>query len=223
MSKTTVLILTNYEKWGGIRSRFNTIDQDAWSQYYPDDLKPVSKCDYINGETILRWVDLDNPDNTEGVFLIYDSMDINKLEQLKEFCQGNDIYVLIHRHGDIQQENFNGWNVKEFRDGSHSFQTSDNLISVFDILTDTEPNKMERIINKVFTPDLEIVLKFLHQCLFPTSKGSTTKRSELQSALRERLPDNSDAKKALRDYTTNTGEKFEELRDKLLEFALNNH
>ena len=39
----------------------------------------------------------------------------------------------------------------------------------------------------------------------------------------KKLPDNSDAKKALRNYTTNTSTGLENLRDKLLDFALNNH
>lgn len=216
MNNTKVLILTKRQSWVGIRPNYgNCINQDKWYNDYPDDDNPIKKCVFNNKkETELLPVDLNDLANEEGVFLVYDSIkDTDYLKQLKEQCKGGDLYVLIHRNGDLQKDDFNDFGVKEFRVGSHT--SNDYHISVFDILTDKESNKLERIIDKVFTPNLEIVLRFLHHCLVPDSEREA---AELRSALLERLPNDSEAKKALDHYPERT--TLEELRNQLLDFAL---
>jgi hypothetical protein len=170
-------------------------------------------------------VDINNLAKEEGVFLIYDGVEPKKpfLDDLKKQCNGDNLYVLVHTHGPDLND-FQDWTLSGLLPGSHTGLPQDHYSPLFDILTDTEPNtnkKMERIINKVFTPNLEIVLKFLHQCLFPNPDNKSVV-SELKSTLLERLPGNSEAKRALRNYTTSTGTGLENLRDKLLDFALNN-
>lgn len=220
MNNTKVLILTCKKQWyNNISARYKEcIDIEKWKNDYPtkaDDV-PVKKCDFIDGKAVLNEIDLNNFANEEGVFLIYDSIKKPEiLKQLKEQCKGCDLYLLIHCNGDLQKKDFYDWNVKEFREGSHTYQLSDYYITVFDILTDKEPNKPERIIDKVFTPDLEIVLRFLYQCLVSDSESEGT---ELRPALLERLPDDGEAKKALDNYPKQT--TLEDLRKKLLNFAL---
>lgn len=220
MNKTKVLVLTQWNKWfNNIGERYEEcVDIAKWEDDYPkktDDV-PVKKCVFIDGKAVLYEIDLNNFANEEGVFLIYDSIKKPKiLKQLKEQCKGCDLYLLIHRNGGLQKKDFYDWNVKGFREGSHNYQLSDYYITVFDILTDKGPNKLERIIDKVFTPDLEIVLRFLYQCLVSDSESEG---AELRTTLLERLPDDGEAKKALDNYPKQT--TLEDLRNKLLKFVL---
>lgn len=151
MSKIKVLILTKKDKWVGIRPKYgNCINQKKWLSNYPDDNHPVIKCVFNNGkESELLSIDLNNFADETGVFLVYDSIkDKDYLNRFKEQCKGSDLYVLIHRTGVLKNDDFNDLDVREFRVGSHV--TNSDYMSIFDILTDKEPNKMGRIIEKVF-------------------------------------------------------------------------
>ena len=202
--------------------------QKEWNKSYPKLAGPwIVRFESKDNQVRLIPVELSKQRITEeeGIFLVYDELyKVNQDEfgLLKDQCSGDTLYILAHKNGVYPTEKFAGWGCKGYKEESHLPDSENSYSKFFDILTDSEDLKMERIINKVFTPNLEIVLRFLHQCLFPNSDIDSGV-SELKPALLEKLPDNSDAKKALRNYTTNTGEKFEELRDKLLEFALNNH
>lgn len=218
MNNTKILVLTQQNKWyNNISARYDEhIDIEQWKNDYPIDSVPVKKCDFIDGKAVLCEIDLNNFANEEGVFLVYDSItNPEVLELLKEQCKGCELYLLIHRNGNLQKNDFNDWNVKEFREGSHTYQLSDYYVTVFNILTDKEPDKLERIIDKVFAPNLEIVLRFLNHCLVPDSEREY---AELKATLLERLPNDSEAKKALDNFPKQT--KLEELRDQLLNFAL---
>ena len=151
MSKTKVLILTKRDGWVGICPKYgNCINPKKWFDNYPDDNHPVIKCVFNNGnESELLSIDLNNFADETGVFLVYDSIkDINYLNRFKEQCKGSDLYVLIHYTGILTKFDFNDLDVRKFRVGSHV--TNSYYMSIFDILTDKESNKMGRIIEKVF-------------------------------------------------------------------------
>ena len=225
MNKTKVLVLTQKGKWTNNidDSITQRVEESDWDEKYPDSTSPIAKCGFLD-KAFLDPVDLNRLSDEEGVFLVYDSIDMDRFEELKQQCEGDEVFVLAHTSGTCLPNSFNNWHEKTFvLSGSHTNSEEGRYYPLFDILTDSEGDKLPRIINTIFKPQglLDLVLQYLHQCLFaPKSKDELNK---LKSALLEKLPDNSDAKKALRNYTTNTSTGLENLRDKLLDFALNNH
>ena len=54
--------------------------------------------------------------------------------------------------------------------GKHENYAKDLYLPTFDIITDGEGNKLERIIKKIFQPIEEAALELLSECLVPKNK-----------------------------------------------------
>ena len=194
---------------------------EDWDDKYPNENNPIVKFGFPNtsGNAYLNPVDLNGISNEEGIFLVYDNIDNDRFETLKEQCNGDKVFVLTHTTGNCQQNHFNDWNMNPVvLSGSHTNDKADFYNPLFNILTDKDGDKMERILNTIFLPqdNLDVVLRFLHLCLVPNPGNEFT---ELKSFILDKLPDNSEAKEALTSYPKQSS--LEELRDLLLDFALN--
>ena len=156
-------MFTNTASWRGItrdiRNRVN------WN-IYPDKNNPIiMECVVdLNGIVQLHQAtDLHN----EGIYLVYDSIDKTQLKQLLEQCQQDKHYILLHSQG-CQREDFLSWEGRfVIKEGLHVNKREKFYVSVFEIITDSEGNKLERIVEKVFTPRKEAVLELMNECLVP--------------------------------------------------------
>lgn len=158
-----VLVFTNKDSWvcisRGIRNRVK------WA-FYPEGNKPAWYVDYRNGEVILKEaIDL----SEEGVYLVYDTIDHQKLKQLLNNCAHDNLYVLIHSKG-CKKADFEPWKELcciEIKEGLHSSLKENHYTPLFDIVTDTDGNKLERIIRRIFMPIKEAALELQSECLVP--------------------------------------------------------
>lgn len=221
MDKTKVLVFTQLEKWNNLDDIILTrVELADWDDKYPNEFTTIVKFGFSKDTgAYLDKIDLNCISNEEGVFLVYDEIGEDSFKILKEQCNDDKIFVLTHTTGTCQQNSFNDWSMNPFvLSGSHTNDKADFYNPLFDILTDKDGDKMERILNTIFMPqsNLETVLRFLHLCLDPNQGAEFTK---LKSDILEKLPDKSEAKKALTSYPKKTS--LEELRDQLLDFALN--
>ena len=222
MDKTKVLVFTQKGKWINLVELDKRMKdkKEKWIKKYPNKDKLIAKFGFSNDiGAYLDEIDLNCISNEEGVFLVYDNIDNKSFETLRKQCNGDKVYVLTHTTGTCQRSSFNDWNMNPFvLSGSHTNEKTDFYNPFFDILTDKDGDKMERILNTIFMPqsNLETVLRFLHLCLDPNQGAEFTK---LKSDILEKLPDKSEAKKALTSYPKKTS--LEKLRDLLIDFALN--
>ena len=132
----------------------------------------------------------------------------------------DNLYVLAHKNGNYQKSKFNGWDCQNVKEGSHML-TDDYYPDVFRILTDGNANKMDYIIKKVFKPSLELVLRYLHNCLVPAYQPEL-RNNQAQLILQD-LPANSTAKSTLDIFVKTQQPSYEQLtalRDQLLDYAL---
>ncbi len=158
-----VLVFTNKDSWGcisrGIRNRVK------WASF-PDVSNPVWYVDYQNGEVLLKEVtDL----SEEGVYLVYDTIDLQQLKQLFDKYPQDHLYVLIHSKG-RKKADLEPWKETyclEIREGLHVFSSAKFYTPLFDIVTDADGNKLERIIKRIFMPIKEAALELLSECLEP--------------------------------------------------------
>ena len=226
MNKTKVLVFTCSEKKDGLSERaLDTVLTDVWEQAYPCKSSPIVKCEFSNSGTALLNVDINNLAKEEGVFLIYDGVEPKKpfLDELKKQCEGDDLYVLVHTHGP-DLDDFRDWTLSGLLPGSHTGLPEDHYSPLFEILTDDQPDKPNRIINTIFKPynKLETILQFLHGCLVPNNQDGS-----FVSAYKKLRGDNN-IKSIVEDFyeniypnqTNNYIEGLAKLRNTLLKFAL---
>lgn len=140
-----VFVLTNVRSWRGISEEIR--DRVEWNPY-PNENNPVLQC-------------------VPGVYLVYDSIDDNRLNQLFNDCQNDHLYILIHTNGH-QYEKFDQWkNQCTIKRGKHENDREELYYSVFEIITDSSGDKVGRIIKAVFLTYEEAVLELLNECRFP--------------------------------------------------------
>lgn len=225
MNKTKVLIFTNASRWESLSFALdldlNLVDPN-WRSNYPNPGTDVSEFEFTNNVSKLNRVDItQNPiTDKDGIFLVYDQLDQTVFDQLKSQCLNGNLYVLAHKSGKYDKSDFNAWNCQNVKEGSHML-TDDYYPDIFRIITDGNANKMDRIIRTVFKPSLELVLRYLHNCLVPTYDPQL--RNNQSQLILQDLPANSTAKSALDNYVKTQQPSYEQLtalRDELLKYAL---
>lgn len=171
MNKTKVLVFTKIGGWDNmfltIRKRVN---KKEWAASYPSQNSGIVRFESIDNKAKLVPVDLNQQSiiGEDGIFLVYDELyevKPTEFESLKEQCSGDTIYILAHKNGKYPTEKFANWGCKGYKEESHLPDPGNSYSKFFDILTDSEGKKRNRIINQVFQPVLELVLRFLHGCL----------------------------------------------------------
>lgn len=223
MYKTKVLVFTKIDGWDNILPTIKIrVNKTKWEDSYPSQVHPIIvKFGTTNNQVQLNPVNLSQQPITEeeGVFLVYDELyDVNPTEfgLLKEQCAGDTLYILAHKNGVYPTEKFANWECKSYKEESHLPDSSNSYSKFFDVLTDSDDDKMNRIINLVFRPVLDAALGLLHQCLANPSFDPST------SPLANTFPNNSAAGKALITYSKSGRDLRDlvDLRDELLKYAL---
>lgn len=209
------LVFTNKESWVNISRKIR--NRVKWNDSYPDGNMPVRYVDYQNGEVTLKGVaEL----SEEGVYLVYDMIDMQLLKQLLDGCEHDNLYVLIHTKGNYKKkEDFDQWqNVCHFEIKKGLHASTPYYTPLFDILTDAEGNKLERSIKRIFMPLKEAALELLNECLVPkrnldesNAYGILYQKEELRKELDE-FRKKYDASSNLNDYKAD----LERLRDLVL-------
>ncbi|MCR4848499.1 MAG: hypothetical protein K5920_06620 [Bacteroidales bacterium] len=140
-----VFVLTNISSWRNISEEIR--DRVKWNPY-PNENNPVLQC-------------------VPGIYLVYDSIDDNRLNQLFNESQNDHLYILIHTHGH-QYEKFDQWKDRcSIKRGKHENNREDLYFPVFEIIADSDGDKVGRIIKAVFMTYEEAVAELLNECLSP--------------------------------------------------------
>ena len=223
MNNTKVLIFTNATRWEtlsfALKLDLELVDPN-WKSNYPNTSTDVSEFEFTNNMATLNQVDLTEITDKEGIFLVYDQLNQTKFNLLKSSCSNDILYVLAHKNGSYHKSNFAAWNCQNVKEGSHML-SDDYYPVIFRVLTDENANKMDCIIKKVFKPSLELVLRYLHNCLVPTYNPQL-RDTQAQLILQD-LPANGTARSALDNYVKTqqpSNEQLKTLRDELLDYAL---
>lgn len=228
MNKTKVFVFTQKGKWNNIDDEIlKRVNPADWDDKYPNEDNPVVKC-VFSDKAYLEPVALDKLSEEEGVFLVYDSINSQDFQTLEQQCRGDKVYVLTHSTGNCKQSAFINWQPKPVvLSGMHTNSSEDHYYPLFDILTDNEGNKPNRIIDTVFKPynKLDTILQFLHGCLVPNNDDDS-----FVSAYKKLRGDN-DIKSVVEDFYVNIYSKQQKsdsdyqkalsrFRDRLLDYAL---
>ena len=164
-----VLLLTNFGSWYNVipSSIQNKVDWNEKS--YPNKYNPIVKCVTNHGcSTMLIPVD---SLSSEGIYLVFDDISHTKLDALLDECeQKHDlVFVLFHSSGYYKHQGaFSSWKHLFPIKGMH--EEGDLYEIVFNILTDSENDKLNRIINSVFMPLDNAINNFLDECSKPNKK-----------------------------------------------------
>ena len=200
-----VLVFTNKDSWCGISDGIRDREYGRrLSEQYPTPADPVLE-----------------PEFAPGVCLVYDGIE---LPQLFDGHPSDHFHVLIHTRG-RQLDDFKPWeNQCEFRVGKHENYVEYWYYPVFDIITDEDGNKLERIIQSVFMTE-EAALDFLNDCLIPgldldesLAYYTLYQREEYREGL-EKFRKKYESSESLDDYM----EDLTRLRDTLLAPCLDDH
>ena len=165
-----VLVFSNYGSWfRGFPKIAKRVD---WYDSYPVLDNPLTLCITEQGtETTLRPVD---NLSAEGVYLVFDQINKKMLAPLLDACKQNKdkLFILIHTKGCYTHTNeFESWKeICFFEKGMHQSdkEKETKYEQVFNILTDKEGDKLNRIFNSVFKP--VTVNDFVTECLEPNKK-----------------------------------------------------
>ena len=171
MNKTKVLVFTQKGKWINFDDEIlQRVNQASWNNQYPNNNNPIVKCGF-SGSAFLIPIDLNKLFDEEGVFLVYDSMDSNSFMILKQQCAGDQVYLLTHSSGIWKQNNFINWKVFTLS-GTHNNRDEDIYYPLFDILTDSMGDKMNRIVNTIFKPRILMnsIYQFMLGCSVPKNQ-----------------------------------------------------
>ena len=164
-----VVLLTNFNSWDSgmpfeIRKRVN------WNEdSYPDEDNPIAKCVTDKEYRIILHPVADL--SAEGCYLVFDEISKASLQVLFDDCEKkrDQTYVLFHSQCFHNTQNkFNKWNYLFPYGGMHEEGWGNSYEPVFDILTDSEGDKLNRIVNSVFMP--LVVHDFTDRSLMPNCK-----------------------------------------------------
>lgn len=219
-----VLIFTCIDRWDDISEMIQE-RVPSWEENYPTSGCPIAMCDCSQSGSAASLNPIGNI-IAKGVYLLYDDIPTNDLDALFQSCQTDKKYILIHTNGNSAGYDFGQWNDCVVRHGMHENFPTERYYRVFDILTDNEDNKPQRIIDNVFAPLNEEVLQFLNGCLVPQNQTTEFLGAwhKLQAALANDMALRKDldnfmikynSSKSLNDYQ----KELVALRDKLWAFA----
>lgn len=156
-----VLVFTNEEKWENLQDIPERVNWDM----FPEEKQPVMEC-VVNPNNEVKLCAVTELTHA-GIYLVYDSIDMQQLKPLLDNCSNDNLYILIHTHG-RKTEEFGPWQQHcMVKKGKHENFASDLYLPVFDIITDSEGEKTERIIKSIFMTYEEAVLELLNECRCP--------------------------------------------------------
>lgn len=160
-----ILVFTNKTSWHCIK---RTIRQRVdWENAYPNDKNLITLCTTNQtGDLVLQSVD---ELYEEGVYLVFDEIDYESLRLLLDPCPNDIYYILVHSRPDVN--NFAVWGERSVViRGRHENNLNDKYYPLFNILTDDNTDKTNRIIKSVFMETVKS--NFLSGCRFPNNNNN---------------------------------------------------
>lgn len=159
-----VLVFTSEEKWENLQ---DDIQERVNWDIFPNEKQPITEC-VVNSNNEVELSPVKELAHA-GIYLVYDIVNMQQLKPLLDNCADDNIYILIHNHG-RKMEDFSPWQQQcMIKTGKHENYDKDLYLPTFDIITDANGNKLERIIKKIFQPIKEAALDLLSECLVPKS------------------------------------------------------
>lgn len=164
-----VVLLTNFDSWYmGIPSEIK--ERVDWNEEsYPNEDNPLAKCVIDKDERIILQPVADL--SAEGCYLVFDEISPSSLKALFNDSEKkkDQTFVLFHSHGCYNKQNkFNRWKHIFPYGGMHMDEWGNFYKPVFDILTDLEGDKLNRIVNSIFMP--LVIHDFTDKCLVPNKR-----------------------------------------------------
>ena len=162
-----VLLFTNAERWYDLCPRFN-VDEVEWNQRFQNIEKDIIYRSSVNSDNIAILETLPNMSMySDGVYLVYDSININTLSTLLNQCKQDNLYILTHNTG-VGADIINTFDLYcTVLKGAHDGLSKHFYEKAFKILSDDKPDKTNRIIQYVFFHDAAKV--FLLGCMVPNN------------------------------------------------------
>lgn len=155
-----VLVFTNNYSWQCISE--TVTDLVDWDDSYPNSAAPLTLC------TTNRTLQSVDNISAEGVYLVYDAIDAQRLRLILNQCPDDVFFILIHSHPSPNV--FCDWNKQSVViSGMHDNDEKNKYYPLFKILTDDKPDKTNRIIKAVFIETVKA--NFTSGCLFPNNKS----------------------------------------------------
>ena len=155
-----VLVFTNNYSWQGI-SELVTGRVD-WDDSYTNSTNPLTFC------TTNRTLQSVDNISEEGVYLVYDDIDANRLRLILD--QHSDDVFFILTHSQPKPIVFNDWNKQSVViSGMHDNEDNHVYYPLFKILTDDKPDKTNRIIKNVFIETVKA--NFKNGCKYPKNNS----------------------------------------------------
>lgn len=157
-----VLVFTSEEKWGNLQD--NIQERVSWD-IYPNEKQPITEC-VVNSNKKVELCPVKELAHA-GIYLVYDSINMLQLKPLLDNCPNDNIYILIHNLG-RKEEDFAPWKDHCYiLKGKHENYAEELYLPVFEIITDDEGDKLQRIVKSIFMPIEEAVTELLHECHVP--------------------------------------------------------
>ena len=156
-----ILVFTNKSSWYGIDEDIR--DLVVWESSYPKETNPIT---LYKPDQSLQSVD---NISEEGVYLVYDAIDIERLRLMLNQCPDDIFFVLIHSKPDAGV--FSDWNKQSVViPGMHANDDELKYYPLFKILADNELDKTNRIIRKLFMET--IISNFTDGCRYPKNNSN---------------------------------------------------
>lgn len=156
-----ILVFTNKTSWIGISKAIRT--RVSWEKTYPNETNPIT---FYTANRSLQSVD---NLSEEGVYLVYDAIDTERLRSILNQCPNVNYFVLIHSIPDTSF--FSDWDKQSVVvRGRHENDNEEKYYPLFDILTDDKPDKTNRIIKSVFIDAVES--NFISGCSYPHNNSN---------------------------------------------------
>lgn len=155
-----ILVFSNNYSWQGI-SELVTGRVD-WDDSYPNSTNPLTFC------TTNRTLQSVDNISEEGVYLVYDDIDVKRLRPILNQCPDDVFFILIH--SEPAPSVFTDWNKQSVVIcGMHDNDDEHKYYPLFKILTDNKPDKTNRIIKAVFVETVKA--NFKNGCKYPKNNS----------------------------------------------------
>ncbi len=221
-----ILIFTNKDSLRNIIS-LRTKVAELWGKNYPQPSAPIYRCLFTPGRPA-ELVPSETCD-TDGVFLIFDSISMSLVETLVSQCEKGEVLVLVHSATEQYVIScFNQLatvNLKVLvRTGGHDDNKPEKLyFPIYSILTDVSDNQFERI-RKILKPyeatELQnVALRFFNGCMKPGNEDDGFKNAykglledeEIKQKIQSFYKDYYKGKTRVEDYQEELGKVSEEV------------
>ena len=162
---TKLLIFTNADSLSNLEEDFHAVLRE---HAFPTKKRPVVLVKEDHAGVSIGFVD---DFKNEGLYLIYDKIDERALELLSDQCKDDDVYALVHTYPVWKDRIREIAGNERFREGNHIPGNQYYYYPVFECLTDSGTDKIERIRDLLRLSEAErvrrAIQKFIIGCNTP--------------------------------------------------------